>query len=334
MGLGPERPGAHWGLGGCAVKRVVVVLLAACAVALSVGVPEAFADIAVVPSKLEVFVAPGETLESSTTVVNNGDAPMRIDVRPWDFARDEQGLAQAIDPADAATFHACGGWMALDFGQDPVLQPGESRKLMIRTAVPADAEYGTYCTYLRLVATPTEAEQGAAPTALQVNALYLAIIYPPDARGQRFDQVEALVRQAVLETLEVPKASFGKPVVIQARLNNTGNVHINMEGYVDILEDGVVKQRLPIGECTMLPESPFSISRKWEDVGWFGHYVARFYADAGLEKPFMAERDFWILSPSFLGAVGGGVLLLVAFLTYFFRSFTFQRRVRSGGVSA
>ncbi len=291
------------------MRRQTLLVSIACLLFLVALPGTAYADLAVIPSKVEIFIAPGESYETSVTVLNNGDTPMQIDVASWDFARDSSGKAYAVDARDAEAFHACGAWLEISFGENPIVQPGENRRVSIMINAPETTDYGTYCTYVQVLGTPTEVAPGSTPTVLQMNALLLAIVYPPGAEGQTLDQVDELVREAILRELQVPPTNFGEAVPVRASIANNGNIHLNMEGYVDILKGATVIARLPIGECTLLPEDSLDVERIWTDTPAFGRFTARFWADAGLEKPFVAEREFWIISP-WLIAAASGVLVI------------------------
>lgn len=312
------------------MKRIGTIVLGALALLAALPCGTAFADIGMVPSKVELFIAPGERYTAEVVVVNSGAEPVHIDVAPWDFARDGTGKAHPISTADAGTFHACGSWLEIDFGDDPILEPGENRKVAITVNAPADAGFGTYCTYVQVLGTPAEIVPGTTPTVMQMNALLLAVVYPPGGEGKALDKIDELVLAAVLDQVDTPQAGLKRPVLVRASMTNKGNVHLNLDGYVDILAGDEVKAHLPIAEVTLLPDSTLAIERAWDDPPLFGKFTARFYGNAGLESPFVGEHTFWVISAPFVASAAAVLVLLANLGIFVARTFKVERRPMTG----
>ena len=296
-------------------------------VAIAVFVTPVYAgSLVVAPSKIELQLEKNADATFTVEVSNTATMPMSVDMRAWDFARDEAGNVKPVGAADAARFHGCSAWVTLPSSNPVVVGPNETSKLAFRVHVPEDvANESRYC-YLEFrssAATPVEEPSGSnsivAPVVYSMNALLLIQVGKPQASG-----VPAYKQGISLMPLLIKRLNFDPQVEIIAAIRNEGTIHSNLlqgSGF-QIRQGGTLKATVPVQEYTLLPESTITVPAAWRTNALIGKYKVTFIGMLEAGDPIIAERTFWVVNRWFFGAVVGGVLLIATLMLIFFRRFS------------
>jgi len=305
---------------------------------LGMGLGPAWAGMGIAPSKIELCLAPGTSQEVGITVANTNPNPAEVKLSVWDFARDERGMAYPIGPEDVETFRGCGSWVVLP-PESIVVDAGGSGTMAFTVEVPGDAHFGTYYTYVKAFGTPILKKKGSIGINFDMNALLLVTVCPEGTENiegtksiegiSGSEPIPILRRSAHLKSFSVKRTNFTNPILFTTELENTGNVHLNFTGKIEIMKRKIVVDTIPIKECTLLPKSTFPITKAWEKPPLFGKFTAKFTGDAGLDKPFTSQREFWVISQKLIFGGAGALLLFLALLVIFFKKFKIQSKSRA-----
>lgn len=93
-----------------ATVRLFAVLFLTASVLL--GRPERPVGLDVLPSLLELEVAPGESIERTVTLTNPGDEPLSVAAEPGDWSMSETGEIAFEGPGKNA--HGCAAWLRVE----------------------------------------------------------------------------------------------------------------------------------------------------------------------------------------------------------------------------
>lgn len=316
--------------------RVLIILLSAI---LGLSAVFAFAQEAgpgmgVTPSKIRLVVPLGVSVATEVNVINAAPIAMEVRLSSWDFALDEKGMPCPVDPKNIETFRrGCSDWVS--FPSEAVkVGPNTTGPAELIVKPPGDAELGTYYCYVQFVGTPATSEEGTVGIAYRLNALLLVTVVPEGTGGIEepgnfdFSSVPVLKRSAQLKSFSVKRINFTNPVSFTAKIENTGNVYLDLEGKIDLVKGKAVVESIPIKGRTLLPMCTATLNRAWEKPPLFGKFTAKFTGDAGLDKPFTSQKEFWVISQKLIFGGAGALLLFLALLVIFFKKFKIQLRSR------
>jgi len=191
-----------------------------------------------------------------------------------------------------------------------LLEPNEIETINATINVPADASPGGHYGVVRFSGTPPELEDAGVSLAASVGALMLITV-----SGDITESIE-------IEEFMIAKDGVNSPVfestpleIIQ-RIRNTGNVHVQATGRVnikDMFDRDVAAANVNLSRQNILPES---IRRFEQDIDsslignkrLFGRYSATLELTYGADKMASATTTFWVIPYRLIGVI---VLLLV-----------------------
>lgn len=257
----------------------------------------------VVPSKIELTLDRGESEDVPLIIPNNSPTPLKVSFSTWDFARDERGIPYPIGPKDVKTFRGCGSWVT--FASKKIhVDTGKAGKAVFTVTVPPDAEFGTYYTYIKAFGAPSPLKKAGVAINYIINALLLVTV-------GRKGGVPVLKRSAYLKSFFVKRFNFTSPVLFTTKISNTGNVHLNLTGKIQIKKGKVIMETIPIKESTLLPMNTFPIIKAWGNPPLFGKFKAEFTGNVGLDKPLTDQKTFWVISWKLIVGILGLFVLLI-----------------------
>jgi hypothetical protein len=298
-----------------------VLVIGAIAVSLLFWIPmSAFASVRLVPSKIELEVRPGEVASFTVELQNGGTTAFSVTASAWDFARDAKGTPQPVSASEALSFRGCAAWLGLPFSPIPALAGGDGA-VPISLAVPADAAPGSHYTYVTVLASPKDADDGTTRIAYSFNVLVVLTVVPPQGgavAGVPGDT--ATFNRAVSVTGVTAPSTLGSRVPMEAVLENTGNVHADVKTRFDLVSGGKVVDTVPAKEFTLLPGDRYPLEAVWTGAPLVGNYTVRFVAEIEGEKPLVGESEFWVVSWTAI-YLALGMLAVLGIVTVTFRRF-------------
>lgn len=281
------------------------------------------------PSKITVSLLRGDDYREVLRIENDSGVPMRIGFTPWNFAYDEKGQIHPIGAKDAERFRGAAEWVAPV--KPFVVPPHTEATIPVDVAVPADASIGTHSAYLRVTGVPMvkrDAKQSVAKVRYQLNGLLLVVVQSPS-------KSETLKAGARLVSFETPKnVAFRDPVPFTAKIDNTGNVHLDLEGKIIIKNaSGELVDVLPVRDHTLLPDARTTLGRRWSRPPLVGRFTAQLVGDCCIAEMNQSFRspvvDFWYVSERLVYWAAAVTTALLLGYVLFRRRFRF-RLVRIG----
>lgn len=287
-------------------------------------VQAAAGSIVVSPSKIQLKAEKSGTTSFTIELSNTANKPVRVYVRPWNFARDASGNIHEVSVEDEKSFLGCASWLTMDSNNELILQPNSSERLKFRVDIPSNIEDGTRYCYLDLRSTTAElqaadAEHGiAAPVVYSMNALLLVQV---GAKGGA--RAPAYTQGISVQSFRVPRVSFSQEVKLNASVRNQGSVHANLAqgSGIQIWQGNELRGTIALKEYTLLPKNSVLIPAVWKSKAPIGKFKATFVGSIGAKEPIVAERTFWVVNPRFAGPIAAALLLFLAMVVTFMRRF-------------
>lgn len=309
------RMAITWGM----LLVVAAGIVAAPSIALAAG-----GSISIGPSKMAMSLLKGGSYVETLRIENDSDFPMKIAVEPWNFAYDEDGKIHRISDKDAVRLRGAAKWVE---ALEPItIPPHVEATLPVSVTVPKDAVVGTHSAYLRVTGVPVvkqDNQESLAKVRYQLHGLLLVIVQSPT-------KSETLKAAAKLVSFATPeKFALDDPVPFAAEFNNTGNVHLDLNGKIVIKDArGKLVTVLPVKDHTLLPESTTRLDRPWKNPPLFGKFSAQLLGDcsiADLNQTFKSPSvEFWYVSRPFLYWTSAGAILFLALYVALRRRFKFK----------
>lgn len=269
------------------------------------------------PSRIQVSLLQGQEYRESLRVENDSRFPMRITVKPWNFAYDRTGQIHPIPEKMAQKFRGCAKW--LKPVKSLVAQPHSEVKVPISVRVPTHASVGTHCAHIRVIGIPVHQDRDRSASRARIrcrlNALLLVVVQSPGG-------LPRLRAGAKLRSFRPIKYfNFAAPVVLTTCIRNIGNSHLNLSGQVKITgQDGRVEAVIPIRGRTLLPERQSVITCNWDRMPLFGKFQAQLVgqcAISDISQHFESESaQFWVIS-AYLILLVAVLMVAIASLTAF-----------------
>jgi len=295
-------------------------LLGSCLVALffiPIGVSaQSGLSLSISPTLFEISASPEQTWSSSVKVINSNPFEIRVSTEVVNFTPKGEGGQGTFVPI--FSFETQGQtmaeWIALD-NTEVVIPPEQTVQIPFTVTVPESAPPGGHYAAL-LIGTKSDSgfgNQSRVETSQVVSSLlFLRVAGDITEIG---DIREFITEKSIYES---PNVRF------ELRFENKGNVHIQPQGDIKILnmwgqERGIipVNQRSLFGK--VLPDSVRKYNFTWTGE-WSMADIGRYSAIATLgygedEKQFTtAVTHFWIIPWKVLGSI---ILVLIGFIWLF-----------------
>jgi hypothetical protein len=247
--------------------------------------------IQVSPVIIDLNAEKGKTYNLKVTVTNVTAGSLLLKANVVDFkAKDETGAPALISDGQESSF-SFRSWVG-PMGS-LLLQSKESRQVVVRVNVPANAEAGGHYGVVRFSGVPPSlAGQNISLTA-SVGILVLARV-----DGEINEQL--VVKQMSVEQNGHKKALYETgPLNIVTRLENKGNVHVKPDGDITVKNffgKTVASLNLSDQPANVLPDSirrfESKLSKKW----LFGRYTVSLNGTYGTSgKTLLAHTSFWVI---------------------------------------
>jgi hypothetical protein len=207
----------------------------------------AAAGVAVSPLKQEISLKPGETGTVALTLAYNNrlptDTTQKMNLALLDVMATEDG---ALVFRDAGTLkNSASKWVTM-VTADLALEPGASRAVECRIAVPETAAPGEYYSAVMVtLATPGMTEKGVAVQYRIASGIFVTVLgrtFPKEARIARCELIWPQAAPATVPAtapatqpdVEIPKETLP---MVQVMLENTGQARFDASGKLTVMDD-------------------------------------------------------------------------------------------------
>lgn len=252
------------------------------------------------PSNLEINLTPGQPITGTIFLKNTTDKTITIQPHLKNFTA--QGEEGGVDLTTDNTPFSLASWMKITPEKVDV-PAGKEMAFAYTINPPTNAEPGGHFGSVVFATLPLAATTGGAGSAVsqEIAALILAKV-PGDAR-----------EEAVVESLTSDKSfyEFG-PVTFTMRVKNSGGVHIQPFGAVEVSDMFGNKVDAPLTPTNILPNAVRKVVATFPHNLLIGKYTAKIIASYGTKnKPLEGSVVFYAFPLRY------GALLLVALLLLF-----------------
>ncbi len=232
------------------------------ALLLGIFAPAASADVTlgISPMKLEYRLKPGDSTTETVKAFNPGSAGLHVTTLISDYQVDTRGVPQ-FDSRDKDPF-AAANWMEVSPSEFN-LTPGETKLVQIQVKVPKDAAPGGhYGAVLFQFGGGTSTGTGVGVSG-RIAAINLITV------------PGAVKRAGALQQVSIPFLSSGYPVPISLSVANSGNIHLPLDGNIDVSNWlGGKVDSIPIPEGYVFPNSTKNLYLTMNGGSMFGFYRA------------------------------------------------------------
>ena len=268
------------------------------------GLPsvDVFGDFVVGPGKMDIELNPGESKVVELTVANRmgDDRDFHIEVEDIKGS-DDPGMTVVLLGNDRGPYSLRDYFNIPE--QDFTLPHATRARIPVTVSIPADAEPGGYYGTILFTTTSKKAETsqggvgGGAAIVSRIGVLFFVTVPGSNAYEGTLQSF----------TTKNSQMFFSKSdVTFQALFKNSGNMHLNPSGKIEISNIlGNPIETINIEPWFALPESLRLREVEWKRPNLIGRYTAHLTIDRGYDKQTdTATVSFWIVP---LVPVGVGI---------------------------
>ncbi len=257
-------------------------------------------SLTVSPAILEKVLEPGTVSTASATVTNTTNFPLPIKAQVAAFMGNNN-----LTKLQSSIFNSS-SWFTLE-PSDFILQPSESKDILIKIAQPADVEPGGH--YATIFFQPLIPEGVISPSST-ISLARVGILSFLIAPG---DITELL---SIKDFMVIPWSTFG-PISFDLELKNEGNVHTLPSGTITIKDLlGKTVKTLDLDNSIILPTTTNTQNIVWDKQLLFGRFTASLTVDYGNAQGSLTFVPvvFWVVPWPL-------IMIMIALLTLLYNVF-------------
>jgi len=283
-------------------------------------------DFTVGPGKVELFLNPGESVTRNLLITNRLGRPMKFRVELEDFTGSLSGERAAVLLGDRK-----GPYSLKDFLNPEIreftLAHGERMVLPVTVTIPSDMEPGGLYGSVLISTSPSEdllerekeKAKGQVRLVARVGALFFVRVkgaVKEEGRLEKFDTVDS------------KKFYQSGPIYFSIYYRNTGNVHLDPYGIIEI--KNILGKK--IGEIEIEPYFAMPNSLRYREIKWdrklgIGKYTATLSLNRGYNDIIdTAEITFWILPWKIILIVAVLLFIIVFIIWWVATHFEIRRK--------
>lgn len=252
------------------------------------------------PKIINISTNPGGEPESNVIRLTNGsDLPVEITTEAKNIL--PTGEEGAVDLTSDQTSFSLVEWLTVE-PTGVTLAPKTTQDFTITVAVPFNGEPGGHFGTVVFKTVPPEHDPGAAAATVSQEIAPVILV---SVAGE-------ITEEANIASFQATKSFWSneKPITLDTRVENTGNVHFQPTGTITIknMFGGEVTS-IPLEEKNVLPNSIRNITTEWSDPGFA---IGRYRADLSL---VYGEDDVILVSTTSFTVIPWQTLLPVGLTT-------------------
>jgi hypothetical protein len=232
-------------------------------------------------------LAPGDAVQGSIDLANNGPEPMHVKVYAQDWRYTPSGDGEKEFASPQSLPRSASGWLSV-FPASLELPPRGRGSVDYVIRVPNDAalDGGYYAVLFFESALGQEAvERTEGPSAKVQLAARLGSLFLVDVKG-------TVKRQAQLSSLALTPPGPATPLVIRAEFSNDGNTALRCEGFFHLLAgDGLITGRGELPARYVWPGDRVPVLAEWAGSLSAGSHTAVLTYDCGGELVVTEEAE-------------------------------------------
>lgn len=186
----------------------------------------------------------GGSYNSSLTVNNSGQEPIRIKIKLCDWDISEEGQHRYYEPGELS--RSCANWVNISPMEFEV-EGGESQTIGYSIDVPQDSK-GSYWFMIDVESHPSLAK---VSRTRKIGVVTVGVI------GIKFFQTEptTAIKEGKITDVAIVKPEDEQPYKVAVTFQDTGNTYLRPTGRIEIKDEtGKTISKIPIKKFTILPE--------------------------------------------------------------------------------
>ena len=247
------------------------------------------ASFTVAPMRFEFQIEEDQSSTGSMIIRNNSEDTLAVKIYIKDYLRRSDGSESELEPGTIS--RSCSQWLSIS-PMNIELEPGETKEARISMSVPLDAE-GTYWSmvYVEQFSKPT-------PRGGEINGYSFNINVYPRWGIRILESVSGTEKiEGQIANLLINNEDESKQMVAEIGFENTGNVILKCEGYLDIRDvTGETIEKIEFENFSTYPENTRIIKTEIPQTLKPGEYSALAVIDYGGDYLVAGEAFFEISS--------------------------------------
>jgi len=283
-------------------------------------------DFVLEPGKVEVFLAPGETVTRSVSITNRVPKKVRFKIETEDFVGSRDVDKAVVLLGDKKSPYSFKDALIPEI-QEFDLDFGQRITIPVQIKIPQDAQPGGFYSSVIISDQPDKQKDGVEVSGARVISRLGALFFIRVKGDAKEEGHLEDVRIAGPDKLFYQKGPF----TFQILFNNTGTVHLVPYGKINITNfSGSLLASLPIDGYFALPDS-----LRYREVSWYSDFLfGRYKATVELNRGYKNGLDvadvqsiaFWVLPWKMILVAFGIIFVLVTTFFYIKKNFEFKRK--------
>lgn len=282
----------------------------------------AVGDFVVGPGRVEVVVAPGQTVTRDITVTNRISSDRQFELLVEDMSGTADGSNAVVLLGDQEGPYSMRDYVS--FPQDKItLDLGERAKIPVTISMPPNAEPGGY--YGGILVTTVqddgvdEGQVARSPIVARIGTLFfISVPGETEIAGELIDFSTAGDKWWYTEG----------PVDLSMTFENTGSIHLNPYGEIRVTNMfGAEVGFVELEPWFVLPKSLRLREVTWDSELLLGRYTLTANINRGYNDIIDTKKvHIWVVPWKFLLAVFGTLFVVFFVIRLFFRTFELKRK--------
>ena len=302
------------------IISAVCVMVAVSVANINVQAQQDSVQLAISPQVLDIQVNPGDVTTNQFRLTNGSDTAITVKAIPKNFT--PQGEDGAIDLTQDDTSYSVATWLSA-LPAEVTIPANKTQDFTVTMRVPGNAEPGSRFGSVVFATIPPETAGSGARVSQEIAPVILVTVAG--------DLVESA---AITDFYALKSVWSNEPeVILQARVENKGNVHFKPTGVVEIFDIfGNSVTKVSLEDKNVLPESIRKIDAKWPIDGFkIGKYRAELTIVYGNDDQIVtAKTNFWIIPYQTIVPIAIGTLLVGLLVLRYRSRIALAFRVLSG----
>lgn len=281
-------------------------------------------DIVLGPTKIELFLDPGETTTQEIMVTNRTGRTVNFGVEIEDFMGSHSPDQSIILLGEAKGPYSLKDWVRPEI-KEFALNHGQRIHLPVKITIPPDVEPGGHYGVVFASALPpaqkTEGETGNAQSQMSIISRVGSLFFVR-VKGD-------VAEEGYLKDFKTPEKYYEKgPIVFQLLFENKGSVHLTPYGTVEIFNLlGKKVEEIEVDSYFAMPDSLKLREIEWKKELLFGKYTALASINRGYEDIIDQKSiEFWVIPWKIILAGFIGLLLMILFFRWILSRFEIRRK--------
>jgi hypothetical protein len=291
------------------MKKIFLSIAAALFVALPVAAFAAPTGIQISPLSYNYEINPGESKEVSINLTNLNAAPLNyiVEIENFDQVSDEGAPSFTNENVDNSVT-SLKDWISVKniSEKEGQILAKQSKDIVFKISIPTGAEPGGH--YAAIFAKEVrKTETGGTQLGIATRVGTLVLVSVP---GE-------VKKTAEISEFNPPSFFWkGGPIDLAMKVKNTGSVHYDSTGSVEVKSMLGTKTMIDMGKHTIIPDNQRSYSGTWAKKYPFGRYILKAQATDGADQTVSVEKVLWVLPLIIIIPVVVAIVILIWVIIY------------------